>query len=123
AEESFRFPVWFEPKADGRTPMCAALKLAARYLEVFLARYPACYPPVVINITDGRATDGDPQPAAKALRRLASADGNVLLFNVHISSSPAAPIEYPAAADGLPDNFARLLFRLSSPLPPPLLEA
>jgi hypothetical protein len=123
AEESFRFPVWFEPKADGRTPMCKALKLAAQYLEVFLARYPACYPPVVIHITDGMATDGDPLPRARAVQRLASADGHVLLFNVHISSSPAAPIEFPAAEAGLPDNFARLLFRMSSPLPPPLLEA
>ncbi len=122
-EESFRFPVWFEPRADGRTPMCEALKLAAQYLEVFLARYPTCYPPLVINLTDGMATDGDPLPAAWAVQRLASADGNVLLFNAHISSSPALPIEYPATEDGLPDNFARLLFRMSSPLPPPLLEA
>jgi hypothetical protein len=123
SEQSFRFPVWFEPKAEPRTPMCAALKLAAQYLEVFLARYPACYPPLVINITDGMATDGDPLPAARAVQRLASADGNVLLFNAHISSSPAAPIEFPAGEDGLPDNFAKLLFRMSSPLPPPLFEA
>ncbi len=123
AEETFRFPIWFEPKGSGKTPMCAALKLAAQYLEVFLARYPECYPPLVINITDGQATDGDPLAPAKALRRLASADGRVLLFNVHISSSPASPIEFPAAEEGLPDNFAKLLFRMSSPLPPPLLEA
>jgi hypothetical protein len=123
AEESFRFPVWFEPRGDGRTPMCEALRLAAQYLEVFLARYPACYPPLVVNITDGMATDGDPQPVARAVRRLASADGDVLLFNAHVSSSPAPPIEYPATEGRLPDDFARLLFRMSSPLPPPLLEA
>ena len=123
SEQSFRFPLWFEARASGRTPMCEALQLATQYLEVFLGRFPACYPPLVINITDGAATDGDPRPAAQAVQRLASNDGNVLLFNAHLSSTQALPIEYPAAEDGLPDNFAKLLFRMSSPLPPPLFEA
>jgi hypothetical protein len=123
SEQSFKFPLWFEARASGRTPMCEALQLATQYLEVFLGRFPACYPPLVINITDGAATDGDPRPAAQAVQRLASNDGNVLLFNAHLSSTQALPIEYPAAEDGLPDNFAKLLFRMSSPLPPPLFEA
>jgi hypothetical protein len=122
-EQKFKFPVWFEPTANGRTPMCAALKLARQYLEVFLRRYPACYPPLVINVTDGMSTDGDPSTAAQELRTLASSDGPVLLFNAHVSASKAHPVEFPRGEDGLPDNFARLLFRLSSLLPPRLLEA
>jgi hypothetical protein len=122
-EQSFKFPVWCEAKGTGKTPMCEALKLAGQYLQVFLGRYPACYPPLVINITDGMATDGDPRPAAKALRQLASQDGEVLLFNAHLSNKKVQPIEFPSAEDGLPDNFARLLFRMSSVLPPRLLEA
>jgi hypothetical protein len=122
-EQSFKFPVWFEPTAIGRTPMCGALTLTKQYLEVFLGRFPGCYPPLVLNITDGMSTDGDPLVAAGSLRGLASADGNVLLLNAHVSATLAPPIEYPSAEDGLPDNFARLLFRMSSPLPPPLLEA
>ena len=50
-------------------------------------------------------------------------DGNVLLFNAHISNSQSNPVEFPAKEDGLPDNFAKLLFRMSSQLPPKLLEA
>jgi hypothetical protein len=123
SEQSFKFPLWFEAKARGRTPMCEALKLATQYLEVFLGRFPACYPPLVINITDGAATDGNPLPAAKSVQQLASNDGNVLLFNAHISSTQALPIEFSSSSDGLPDNFAKLLFRMSSPLPPPLFEA
>jgi hypothetical protein len=122
-EQSFKFPVWFEPVGTGRTPMCQAMGLAKQYLEGFLKQYPACYPPLVINITDGMSTDGEPLPAAKALRSLASSDGEVLLFNAHVSASSAYPVEFPAAEDGLPDNFARLLFRMSSVLPPRLLEA
>lgn len=122
-DQSFKFPVWFEPLAVGRTPMCQALTLARQYLEVFLGRFPACYPPLVINITDGMSTDGDPLTAAKAVQNLASVDGNVLLFNAHISDNQSRPIEFPPAEGGLADNFARLLFRMSSSLPPRLLEA
>src|SRR3954465_15853507 len=32
-EQSFKFPVWFEPTAGGRTPMRGALALAKQYLE------------------------------------------------------------------------------------------
>jgi hypothetical protein len=122
-DQSFKFPVWFEAAASGRTPMCQALQMARQYLEIFLARYPGCYPPMVINITDGMSTDGDPQPAAAVVQSLHSTDGNVLLFNAHVSARQAYPVEFAASEDGLPDNFAKLLFRISSPLPPKLLEA
>jgi hypothetical protein len=122
-EQAFKFPVWFEPTATGRTPMCAALTLAQQYLEVFLGRYPGCYPPLVLNITDGLSTDGDPEPVARAVQGLASQDGNVLLFNAHISASQSSPIEFPSTEEQLSDNFARQLFRMSSLLPPRLLEA
>jgi hypothetical protein len=122
-EQKFKFPVWFESKATGRTPMCEAMKLAKQYLDVFLARFAGCYPPLVVNITDGMATDGDPLPIGQSVRQLASSDGNVLLFNAHISALQALPIEFPAADSNLPDNFAKLLFRLSSPLPPKLFES
>jgi hypothetical protein len=122
-EQAFKFPVWYEAKPGGRTPMCQALTLARQWLEIFLGRFAGCYPPLVINITDGMSTDGDPLPAAKALQALASSDGQVLLFNAHVSANTARPVEFPVVEDGLPDNFARLLFRMSSPLPPRFLEA
>src|SRR5215467_282741 len=37
-EQSFKFPVWFEARPTGRTPMCQALGLAKQYLDVFLAK-------------------------------------------------------------------------------------
>jgi hypothetical protein len=114
-------PIWFEPVADGLTPMCAALDLAWSFVSDFIVRTPACYPPLVINITDGEATDGDPEPHADLIRQLASDDGNVLLFNVHISSSQATKIEFADRPEVLPDDYARLLFRMSSKLPPLML--
>ena len=122
-EQTFKFPVWFEPRPTGRTPMCEAIQLAQTYMEIFVAQHPTAYPPMVINITDGMPTDGNPLEAAKELRTLATNDGNVLLFNAHLSEKKLHPIEFPANEDGFPDDFARLLFRMSSVLPPKLLEA
>jgi hypothetical protein len=117
-DQQIRFPIWFDPVASGGTPMCQALGVAQRILQGWLSQHPACFPPIVINITDGESTDGDPSAAADAIRKLSSNDGEVLLFNVHLSSQRAAPIEFPDTEVGLPDQFAQLLFRMSSPLPP-----
>jgi hypothetical protein len=117
-EQSFKFPVWFEAVAAGKTPMCEAFTLAERYLTAFLSQFPRCYPPLVINITDGQPTDGNPLQNAARVRNLASADGNVVLFNLHLSSAPSLPIEFPSTEDILPDVYSKLLFRMSSILPP-----
>jgi hypothetical protein len=116
-EQKIKFPIWFEPKAEGKTPMCRALAMARDSLAEFLQRFPACYPPMVINITDGMATDGSPEPFATALRKLSSQDGNVLLFNARLSSRPTPAIEFPDSEGSLPDEYARILFRMSSLLP------
>ncbi len=120
AEQKFKFPIWFEALAAGRTPMCQALAEARLAIEGFLQQYPECFPPLVINISDGKSTDGDPEPASSALRNLASTDGNVLLFNAHLSSKPVRAIEFPSEENQLADDNARLLFRMSSVLPPKL---
>jgi hypothetical protein len=122
-QQKFKFPVWFEPTASGRTPMCQAITTAADAVKTFIGLFPSAFPPLVFNISDGRATDGDPEAAARQLRALATADGETLFFNAHLSSTPAQPIEFPSAESELSDPDARLLFRMSSGLPPRLQEA
>ena len=120
-EQAVKFPIWFEAVAGGRTPMCQALGVAHEVIQDFINRNPNCFPPIVINISDGIATDGDPQPMAQGLQGLASQDGNVLLFNVHISAQGLPPVLFPVDEGGLPDDYARRLFRMSSPLPSEML--
>jgi hypothetical protein len=122
-EQKFKFPVWFEPTAGGRTPMCKALTTAAEALKTFIAQYPDSFPPLVINISDGKATDGNPEMPAYQLRNLSTADGNVLFFNAHLSAANARPIEFPSQESQLADPDARVLFRMSSVLPPRLEAA
>ena len=122
-ESKIKFQVWFEPTAESSTPMYEALQYAERILKNWVAQHPSSYPPTVINITDGEATDHDPIPGADAIRQLSTADGNVVLLNCHLSSQPVASIQYPDKADNLPDNYARNLFAMSSVLPPPQVAA
>jgi len=98
------------------------MQAAQEILGSFIGQHPDCFPPIIINITDGKATDGDPRPLAAALRDMASSDGNVLLFNIHISERPERPILFPDSAEGLPDGYAHLLFQMSSLFPPEMRE-
>ncbi|HWQ68390.1 MAG TPA: vWA domain-containing protein [Patescibacteria group bacterium] len=118
-----KFPIWVDPIANGGTPMCQAFAQAQTILEGWLTQHASSFPPIVINITDGEATDGDPSSAADSLRRLSTNDGEVLVFNIHLSSHHATPIEFPNSEAGLPDQFAQLLFRMSSHLPPHMCAA
>jgi hypothetical protein len=122
-ERSVRFPIWFRPVADNGTPMCGALSLAYTILENWVRDHPNAFPPIVINITDGQPTDGDPVPQAQRIQQLATSDGNVLLFNLHISETQAQPLLYPDQEASLPDDYARMLFRMSSVLPPHMVKA
>lgn len=122
SKQTVKFPIWFEPQAGGRTPLPEALELAREMLADFLRDHPDCFPPLIINISDGMANT-DPRPAAKAVCSLSSSDGPVLLFNAHISDKPDPPIEFPDRESDLPDKFAKLLFRMSSVLPPPFVKA
>jgi hypothetical protein len=122
-DKKVKFPVWFEAKAGGRTPMCQAITEATQAVGEFVKAFPGAFPPLVINITDGKATDGKPELPVSKLRELETSDGKVLIFNAHLSSTPARPIEYPSRETELPDRDAEALFRLSSVLPPKLRAA
>ncbi len=110
-------PVWIDPVAEGSTPMCHVLHRAYGILEQWIREHPDSFPPIVIHITDGESQDGDPIPYAEAVKSLATADGNVLLFNCHLSMTNAPSSIFPSTEEGLPDDLARILFRMSSVLP------
>jgi len=111
-------PIWVRAKAGGGTPMCAALRRAKELAGQWAASHPNNYPPVVINVTDGQSTDGDPTQLAYELCQISTDDGQTLLFNVHITETRSMPVYYPASeTDVLGDKFAKLLFTMSSEIP------
>jgi hypothetical protein len=116
-DQEVKFPIWVDPVASGGTPMSSAMTRAQSVVSRWLNDHPGCFPPVVLNLTDGEANDGDPAIPAEALRQLASADGPVLLFNLHVSSDGSPSISFPDSDVTLPNQFARALFNMSSILP------
>lgn len=121
-ETSVKFPVWFEPKANGGTPMREALTRAAEELVAWCDAHPDCYPPTVLHVTDGESSDGDPEEIATHLNRIRTNDGEVLILNIHVSSLGSDAIRFPSSSSGLPDAYAQLLFRMSSQLPEHLIR-
>lgn len=118
-KDGVRMPVWFEVMADGGTPMCRAATEAERIVGDWIGTHADGFPPIVIHITDGEATDGDPSGRLKALTKQTTSDGNVMLFNIHMSAHPdAKPVCFPDSPDGLPDDYSRMLFETASPLTP-----
>jgi hypothetical protein len=116
-ETRVKFPVWFDPVAEDGTPMLEAVELACDILRPWIVEHKRSYPPIVINVTDGEPND-DPTFVASRLMALETDDGNVLLYNLYLSGLAVSPLLFPTASYGLPDNFARMLFQMSSPVPP-----
>jgi hypothetical protein len=115
-------PVWVDPVAEGGTPMCNALYKTYELINGWVADHKSSFPPIVIHITDGESQDGDPIAYAESVRGLATDDGNVLVFNCHISMDRSDPFLFPHTDEILPDPLARVLFRMSSPLPEPVYQ-
>ena len=118
-EQSVRIPVWFEPVAEGGTPMCRAAGEAKRILEGWIDEHPDSFPPTVIHITDGESTDGNPTSRLQELTDLSTSDGSVMLFNIHLSAKKnAEPVSFSDSPDDLPDAYSKMLFETASPLTP-----
>lgn len=121
-EVAVKFPVWFDAVANGATPMVQAFQQAYTILQDWVTHYPTSFPPIVINISDGASTDGDPSFLAEQIKSLHTNDGNVLLLNLHVSSTQMKPLTFPQILDGAFDQYAHLLFRISSLLPTVMQE-
>ena len=46
-EQQISFPIWIDPGAAGKTPMCQAFELAKSTLEQWIAEHKTSFPPVV----------------------------------------------------------------------------
>lgn len=118
--------IWVEPCAQGNTPMCEALQTCAQLLELWCRQKNnrKSYPPTVINITDGEASDADSEQlkaVADQIKSLHTEDGHVLLINIHLAARlDDAPLLFPTHEEELPEQrYARLLYAMSSPMPAP----
>lgn len=115
---------WMTARHDGSwTRLDKALRRAESLLTDWMKLHhdQDCYPPTIINITDGEyngATDEQMVQLANQLKSMFTNDGNVLLFNIHVVPGQAESVVFPAAVSELNGNSnGEKLYSLSSLLP------
>lgn len=115
---------WLEARHDGSwTHVHKAFGRAIVLLDEWMKKYhdKDCYPPTIINITDGEfngATKEEVLQQANELKSMFTNDGNVILFNIHISANKGLSLSCPLSKDELKGNsYATTLFEMSSLLP------
>jgi hypothetical protein len=116
-DQKTKFPIWFDSKSGGGTPMRAALMKTIEVAAAWCDAHPHSYPPTILHVTDGQSTDGVPEDIADGLRQISTNDGTCLLFNLHVTIGGGQEIIFPTSESGLADDYSRLLYRMSSPLP------
>ena len=96
---------WIEAEAtEGWTRVHHAFEKAKGLLDEWMEKHhdKDCYPPTIINITDGEfngATKEYVLQQANELKSMFTNDGNVILFNIHISANKAVCVTCPASKD------------------------
>lgn len=115
-------PIWIDPKTQGATPICSAIVKACEIIDGWIPNHSTSFPPIVINITDGESSEGDPLPYAETLKQRRTDDGEVLFFNCCLSSTPSDKFMFRGNGEIMPDQFARTLFQMSSILPEPMVK-
>ena len=116
-------PIWIQPYSDFSTPMTKAYENAGRLCNDWInwGNHRDCHPPIIINITDGEATDTDSHFSSlknqvNQIKQLYTNYGNVFILNIHISSQSGDRVLFPNDISYINDRFAQVLFEMSSPL-------
>lgn len=115
---------WMTARHDGSwTHMDKAFKRAEGLLENWMKQHhdKDCYPPTIINITDGEyngASHDEMQQLANQLKSMFTNDGNVLLFNIHVVPGHTESVVFPASLGELNGNgYGEKLYNMASLLP------
>ena len=115
---------WLEARCDGNwTHVHQAFDKAKALLDQWMQEHhdKDCYPPTIINITDGQfnhATREQIVQQANELKAMFTNDGNVLLWNIHITPNHLEQVLLPIGKEELKgDKYSELLYDMSSLLP------
>ena len=115
---------WFEARHDGGwTRMDKAFKKAKELLSQWMGEHQNkdCYPPTIINITDGAfngTTKDEMLQLSNELKSMFTNDGNVILFNIHITPQNISALTFPVTKTELSGNsYGTTLCEMSSLLP------
>jgi len=115
-------PIWIKPYSVSNTPMTKAFENAKRLCNDWInwGNHRDCHPPIIINITDGEATDAGSsfsylKNQVEQIKSLRTNYGSVNILNIHISTRAGDKLLFPNEVN-TGDKFEKLLFEMSTPL-------
>lgn len=115
-------PIWIKPYSVNNTPMTKAFENAKRLCNDWInwGNHRDCHPPIIINITDGEATDAGNnfnalRSEVEQIKHLGTNYGAVNILNIHISTRAGDKLLFPNEVTAN-DKFEKLLFEMSTPL-------
>ncbi len=110
--------------AGGETDTAVGFAAVEALLQKHLAEFETSPAPLVCHLTDALITASDPTPIVRRVQAMAVRDGPVLVENVYVADKMLrAPVRDwrqwggVTRASQLTNEYARFLFRLSSPMP------
>ena len=115
---------WIDANDNGSwTRMDKAFGKAKELLEKWMEQHhdKDCYPPTIINITDGLfngTTKENMLQRSNELKSMFTNDGNVLLFNIHIVPNDQESVVFPVDKSEVESgSYGQTLYEMSSLLP------
>mgnify|MGYP001483033799 CR=1 FL=1 len=110
--------------AGGETDTATGFAAVETLLQKHLETFQTCPAPLVCHLTDALITASDPTTVVRQIQSMIVRDGPVLVENVYVAENMLRTPVYDwhqwggvVKAGQLTNNYARLLFHLSSPLP------
>lgn len=110
--------------AGGETDTTAGFSAVETLLQNNISKFQTSPAPLVCHLTDALFTESDPSPLIRRIQTMAVNDGPVLIENVYVADRMLRSSVSDWHSWGgvtkpgqLTNDYARLLFQLSSPLP------
>lgn len=131
-------PYWIIPTHQGETDMANAFEVAEQVVQRWLkspsedtiidgvkrkqAPRDECFPPIVINITDAKDNGArNPIKAVEQIQKLGTKEGNVLVYNCHVTHEGYNPCVFPSTLEEVrqkcKEEVAESMFKMSSKIP------
>jgi len=119
-----------DPELGGQTKMCGALESSVDMIDKWIPNNQESFPPVVLCVTDGQATDCESgeklYEICDKIKAYKTDNGNALIGCLHVTSDEINPILFPTSEqfviENCKDPFAPFLFNMASTIPDELVE-
>ena len=123
SEEKISFPIWYEPRLGTDAPAVAGFTRCSELLRDRMNEG-TVESALVLHVTAGESSDGDPEAAIEQIRQLDLIADRPLVFHAHLGTHAAAPAKtFPSNGLFLPAGPIRTLFDRSSSLTDRIVSA